>query len=110
MPVRPRPRRIGALLEASYYSVCPANTSIRVMLSFSACLAENPGVLKIETQRRETGVEFVIFLVPSACPFPDPSPCPSRSLSLPFQIPLPVQGEGKRRGGCVFFATAVTRG
>ena len=48
------------------------------MLSFSACLAENPGVLKIETQRRETGVEFVIFLVPSACPFPDPSPCPGR--------------------------------
>ena len=34
----------------------------------------------------------------------------SRSLSLPFQIPLPVQGEGKRRGGCDFFATAVTRG
>ena len=32
------------------------------------------------------------------------------NLRSSFLIPLPDQGEGKRRGVCVFFANAVTRG
>src|SRR5260370_4586755 len=67
-----RPAREGGVASRKY--LYTSN------LSFSACLAENPGALKLENPNslRETRVELVIFLVPCPCPFPDPSPCPGR--------------------------------
>src|SRR5260370_17990550 len=80
-----RPAREGGVASRKY--LYTSN------LSFSACLAENPGALKLENPNslRETRVELVIFLV-------------RVRVRVHFQIPLPVQGEGKRRGGFLFFS------